>query len=242
MKYTAHTKETIPVLREKSQMREPKPEYKYNCSTYLSELYLYNKHITSLKQIQILPDHVSAFIDGKEYDESEFEVKEVIEDFYCAGNSETEIIHKYAILKQKEESRSAVWVVKSHTSSIADTGDYYTQYYLENESACKNLFLSSDDEEDYQAMADYLNLNSTPQKKLSDWYAEQFKMANRERNELKAKKLSDEEIDALAEKEYPYANKEFQDFEISNKSIQHFIHTIKEVSRKAFIKGLKYRI
>jgi hypothetical protein len=43
--------------------------------------------------------------------------------------------------------------------------------------------------------------------------------------------VSDEEIEKMAEKEYP--------FKVSNKPIRHFINTIKEVSRKAFIKGFK---
>jgi len=79
---------------------------------------------------------------------------------------------------QSQQKQTAVWVVKSYSSQIADTGDYYVQFSLENESAGKNLFLSSDDEEDYFEMADYLN--STPQPQLSE-----------------------SEIEKLAEKEYP---------------------------------------
>jgi hypothetical protein len=62
---------------------------------------------------------------------------------------------------------------------------------------------------------------------------EQFKA------EQKPSAVSDEEIEKMAEKEYPYEVKKFEDFEVSNKSIQHFINTVKEVSRKAFIKGFK---
>lgn len=55
------------------------------------------------------------------------------------------------------KSAEAKWVVKYYTSPIADTGDYYTQYWLEKEGEKHSIHFNSDDEDDYIEMADKLN-------------------------------------------------------------------------------------
>lgn len=97
-----------------------------------------------------------------------------------------------------EQKPVDLWEVKWSTSSIADTGDYYTQYWLDNETIHKTLFLQSDDEEDYIEMAEMLNKSAMQQP-------------------------TDEEIEAMAKREYPSWYTEWED----------------GIRYNAFIKGFK---
>lgn len=70
-------------------------------------------------------------------------------------------------MENNNEQKQLLWEVKSSTSSIADTGDYYTQYWLENKNTPFKFFLSSDNEDDYIKTAEYLNQFTQPKQQDS---------------------------------------------------------------------------
>jgi hypothetical protein len=106
MKYTAHTKEAIPVLRAFTTLPEPAWDDSVT-------------HNLGIKEIRISPQHKSHWQDGQEVDENEFEVH-----CFMDGNK--------VFPKQKEESQEQLWnqFWKDIMDDNVSTDDMQSKYII----------------------------------------------------------------------------------------------------------------